>query len=529
VDLARNDLAGPSFVSGFGLAYFGTVTARALTGPDGFPIPEPALVWLVGPAGSGKSTWARQTFRSEEIVSTDELRARVGSGTADLDASADAFHVAELIATRRIGRGLTTVIDSLGFDDGLRARLSAAAAAAGLERLIVVFDTPPALCRERNRRRDRSVPAQVLDSQIRHFAQIRSALASGAEHLIEVHTDDDPREPEMPGATGPPNAGGPGIHLHLGRFPPANLAATLTDVARSAEGAGFAGISVMDHMIQIPQVGREWDPAPEAMAMLGHLGAVTERLTLTLLVGNTSLRQTAVFGRQMATLDVLTGGRVVCGLGAGWYATEYQAYGIDFPPAAERLDVLSDTIKAFRGLWGPGGPAIEGERISIPRAIGYPRPAAGTIPIVVGGGGERRTLRIAAEQADGWNVRGNLDVFTRKAAIVAQHCIAVDRDPATLSASVLDVPVLGGDREEVARLVEIHRGRTPASRFAARHHAGVASDHRERYRALITAGVDDIFVAPVDDDLRRAVDRLAPIVAGLASEPYDRRRTIRRA
>lgn len=476
-------------------------------------IRDPSLVWLVGPAGAGKSTWAAARFAPGEIVSTDELRSRVGSGPADLDASADAFELAETIASRRLARRLTTVVDSLGFDEGLRARLARIATDHGVERVAIVFDTPLGMARQRNRQRSRRVPADVLDGQFRRMPQVVAGLAASGWRVESVPASTAPA-PTAPASSGSGGAPGP-VHFHLARFPTTDFDALVRDVAVSAEQAGFGGISVMDHLVQIPQVGREWDPAPEAVTLLAYMAAVTRRIRLTLLVGNVPMRgPLPVFGRQLATVDVVSGGRLTCGLGAGWFRAEYEAYGIPLPPPGARLDVLEDAIGCFRALWGPGAPGYTGRTMSVPRAIGYPRPVQDRIPILVGGKGDR-TLRIAARAADGWNVVGGREEYLRSRDVIHRHCDAIGRDPATLQGSILDAPVVGRDRSEVADLVEAHRGRHPAARFMQRHPTGTPDIHAARYRALVDLGVGSIYVSPTDVDPRRAIDRLAPVLAAM--------------
>ena len=143
---------------------------------SGKPIPDPALVVLIGPSGSGKSTWAEENFRAEEVISSDRLRAIVGSGEHDLDASADAFAVLDQMVTARLKRRLLTVVDTLGLDDERRRRHLALAREMGLPAILVVFDVPEQVARERNRQRTRPVPASVLTSQFRRFRQLRARL-----------------------------------------------------------------------------------------------------------------------------------------------------------------------------------------------------------------------------------------------------------------------------------------------------------------------------------------------------------------
>jgi alkanesulfonate monooxygenase SsuD/methylene tetrahydromethanopterin reductase-like flavin-dependent oxidoreductase (luciferase family) len=133
-----------------------------------------------------------------------------------------------------------------------------------------------------------------------------------------------------------------------------------------------------------------------------------------------TFRPLGVLAKSLATLDVLSGGRTWCGLGAGWFEAEHTAYGIPFPPARERLDLLEETLQALPLLWGPGSPAFEGAHVHLPEALAYPRPLRGRLPLLVGGGGERRTLRLAARYADACNVTGDADTVRRKVRVLRE-------------------------------------------------------------------------------------------------------------
>ncbi len=268
----------------------------------------------------------------------------------------------------------------------------------------------------------------------------------------------------------------------------------------------------MDHLIQIPQAGRAWEPIPEPWVTLGLLAGLTTGLRLGTLVTPVTFRASGVLAKTVATLDVLSGGRAFCGIGAGWWDREHAAFGLPFPAAAGRLDQLELAIETMRALWQPGTRAYHGQRISLPETTCYPRPA-GPVPIIVGGSGERRTLRIAARLGDGCNLPSGLDALDRKLAVLRSHCREAGRDPADVRVTVLDIPVVGTDREQVNSIVERLRGRTSAAAFARRHHAGLPADHIGRYRLLADRGVSTVFVSLPDLAGPADVLRLAPVIA----------------
>ena len=478
-------------------------------------LPDPAVVVLVGAAGSGKSTWASQRYAPNEVVSSDALRAVVGSGPADLDASVEAFALLDQIVAGRTKRGLTTVVDTLGLDRDRRLGYLAAARAAGMPATVVLMTTDDHVSRERNARRDRPVPAPVLSSQLKAVRTVRDLLAEeGWDRVFTVDQAD--RTATRQTETGRRQAAdepdqGLEIILQLSRFPWGDDAlGWLTARARRADEIGLAGIALMDHLIQIPQVGRAWDPIPEPWVTLGALAGLGTDLKLGTLVSPVTFRPPGITAKSAASLDVLCGGRAFLGLGAGWWDREHAGFGLPFPPARERLDRLEAGIETIRALWASGTKAYAGERVNLPETTCYPRPV-GTIPIIVGCSGERRTLRIAAELADGCNLPSDPEILDRLLGVLRRHCAAVGRDPDELTVTVLDVPVIGTDRSDTARRVEKLRGRTAAATFAARHHAGSADGHRRRYADLAARGVSAVFVALPDltgpDDL----DRLAPL------------------
>ena len=483
-------------------------------------LPDPALVVLVGPSGSGKSDWATGRYRREEIVSSDALRGVVGSGPHDLDASEDAFDLLERIVDARLGRGLTTVVDTLGFDATRRSRWLAAGRAVGLPTVAVVLDTPDAECRRRNSRRERPVPAAVLSGQLRRAREVTAGLGAEGWDLVHVVPTGSEERPNAPATVARPAAAsgdrrtsqGLRVVLQVSRFPwDEDPAAWLAGIARSADEAGFAGLALMDHLIQIPQVGRAWEPIPEPWVTLGLVAGLGTGLHLGTLVTPVTFRPAGIIAKAAATLDVLSGGRAFVGLGAGWWEREHAAYALPFPPARERLDAVEAAIETMRALWGRGTRAYAGERVQVPETTCYPRPV-GDLPVLLGGGGERRTLRIAARLADGCNVSSDPATLDRKIEVLRGHCRDVGRDPAEVAVTVLDLPVIGRDRDDTWARVERHRGRTAAAAFARRTNAGTPADQRDRYGTLADRGVDTVFVALRDLAGPEDVERLAPLV-----------------
>lgn len=478
-------------------------------------LPDPALVVLIGASGSGKSAWAATRYRTVEVVSSDALRAATGTGPADMSASTDAFAVLEMIVAARLGRRLTTVVDTVGQDPARRRGWLDQAHTVGLPAVAVIMDTAPRLCSERNARRDRRVPAAVLDQQLARMRNVDDELAGeGWDRVLTVTstTPDAPPRPVPPvdptHQIEPPAPTSTGLRfvLQLSRFPVTDdLTGWLRSMAEAADAAGFFGLALMDHLIQIPQVGRAWDPIPEPWVTLGLLAGLDTDLHLGTLVSPVTFREPGIIAKAGATLSALTGGRTFCGIGAGWWEREHAAYGLAFPDARTRLDRLERCLTTVRALWAPGTKAFSGAGVELPETTCYPRPA-GPIPIIVGGSGERRTLAIAARLADGCNLlSASLDALAHKITVLHDHCDRFGRDPDEVMITVLDLPVLGRDREDVARRVERARGRTAQAPFVRQHPAGVASSHVDRYHRLRGLGVRTAFVAPVDltgpDDL----------------------------
>jgi F420-dependent oxidoreductase-like protein len=485
----------------------------------------PALIVVVGPSGSGKTTWAQQRFSVRSIVSSDELRGRVGVSDFDQQAGGDAFAVLEAIVAARLRRKLTTVVDTLGLDPESRRRWVAMAHDAGLPAVAVHFDTPPAECRTRNKQRTRPVPAKVLTGQIERYAEQAPTLADdGFDDVLVASTPIRPVTTTTAGAAAAAESQSSdpvrlSFGLQVSSFDfdehPHSTRDRIREIGEAAEEAGFTSLWVMDHFIQIPQVGREWNDMLEAYTTLAYLAGVTSSIRLGTLVTGIGYRNPALLGKMLATLDVLSGGRMNCGLGAGWFERETLAYGWEMEPAGRRLDRLEDTLQMLPLLWGPGSPSFEGKVFSVPEAICYPRPIQEHIPILVGGSGEKRTLRLVAEYADAANLFGDPDRVRAKLDVLDRHCEAVGRDRSEIDITHLAPALVADDADDLAGRVAAATGasRTPAEATSALN-AATIEDHIGRYRLLADAGVTTAIVAMpnLDTEGAEAVARLAPII-----------------
>jgi predicted kinase len=375
---------------------------------------EGTLVVLVGPPASGKSTWAAEQFRPHEVVSSDALRAVVGEGEHDQRASTDAFDVLDLVIERRLRRRLTTVVDSLGTDAKRRRRWVAAAEKAGVPCVAVVFDIEPATARARNKARDRPVPANILSSMLANWPSVRGMVAG--DGFAAVH------------APGPVRVVAP------------DLVAAPSAAARQQEDP-----MPLEFGLQIPVVGRHWEEMLDSYTTLAFLAARTERVRLGTMVTGVTYRNIAHLAKIVATLDVLSGGRANCGIGAAWFEREHKAYGWRFPPRAERYAMLEDALELLPLMWGKGAPAFTGRTIEVAEAVCYPRPLQEHVPILVGGSGERVTLKLVARYADACNVFGDAATVRHKVEVLHGHCTAVDRDPAEVTVtnlSTADAPTV---------------------------------------------------------------------------------------
>ncbi|GAB3583416.1 LLM class F420-dependent oxidoreductase [Amycolatopsis endophytica] len=233
---------------------------------------------------------------------------------------------------------------------------------------------------------------------------------------------------------------------------PATLGGDLARVARAADDAGFEYLAVMDHFFQIGQVGQVENDMLEAYTTLGYLAAHTDRAKLLTVITGVIYRQPGVLAKAITTLDVLSGGRAVLGIGAGWNEEESRGLGFPFPPTAERFEMLEETLQYVLRMWSDDdGPFdsdhIHAERLmNVPQALSTPHP-----PIMVGGSGEKKTLRFVAKYGDACNIFNGPEL-EHKLDVLRGHCEAEGRDYGEITKTVyhpLDIGANGEKTEEL--------------------------------------------------------------------------------
>jgi F420-dependent oxidoreductase-like protein len=289
------------------------------------------------------------------------------------------------------------------------------------------------------------------------------------------------------------------------------------DLWRHLEATGWDIACVTDHFM--PNTKDREGAMLESWSTLSALAALVPRLRVgTIVLGNT-YRHPAVVAKMAAQVDIISGGRLLLGLGAGWQQNEHEAYGIPFYTMRERLERLDEACEVIKALWTQRRSDFKGRHYQLADAPLDPKPVQRPHPeLMIGGGGERVTLRIVARHADHWNVWGGPQVLARKSAVLDAHCAAVGRDPKTLTRSV-NMALLITDREDeidqLARTIETRMGRHAAD---ARDTclAGTPDQIRAQLRRLRAAGCGVLFVPSLFrplPELRRDLDRFIAEIA----------------
>ena len=270
---------------------------------------------------------------------------------------------------------------------------------------------------------------------------------------------------------------------------PGALFGGVVEMATAAEESGFDSVWVMDHFFQLPPMGGPAAPMLDSYTLLGALAARTSTVRLGAMVTGVTYRNPAHLAKIVTTLDVISAGRAILGIGAAWYDAEHEGLGFDFPPLGERLDRLEEALQVCRAMFREEAPSFEGRYYRIHEARNVPPPVQpGGPPILVGGGGEKRTLRLVARYADMCNFFGDPATVAHKVDVLRGHCRDVGRDPSEVTVSRLSTLVLTASEEETAATKDFLRqvtGEEPSG-----SDVGTVDELVSRVDDLTAAGVE---------------------------------------
>jgi len=269
----------------------------------------------------------------------------------------------------------------------------------------------------------------------------------------------------------------------------------LVEVCGHAEATGWDGIWFADHFM--PNQADTSGPVAEAWTVLAGLAALVPRVRLGTLVTGNTYRNPAVLAKMAANVDIISGGRLILGVGAGWQENEHAAYDIPYYTVGGRLRRLEEAVQIIRSLFDNEKTTFEGRYYGIKDAPLAPKPVQARLPILVGGGGEKKTMRIAAQYADEWNVWGTPELLAQKIGVLERHCADLGRDPKSIKRSCQAMLVLHDDPEVV------EKARVPGRTVIA----GNVSQVQDVIRAYQDAGVDEVIIP--DFNLGRGERRTA--------------------
>ena len=251
------------------------------------------------------------------------------------------------------------------------------------------------------------------------------------------------------------------LDLHISRFDwseaPAGIGPGISDLAQRAERIGVRTLSFMDHYFQMDWMAPAEDPMLEGYTALGFIAGCTDRLRLRLLVTGVTYRHPGLLAKTVTTLDVVSGGRAELGIGAAWYEREHDGLGVPFPPVAERFERLEEAIQICLQMWSENNGSYEGRHYKLSETLCSPMPVSAPRPrILIGGSGERKTLRLVAQYADACNIFGGPEEVAHKLEVLRRHCDAVGRDPNEIEVTAMyrDLPP-GASVDDVVRGAEV--------------------------------------------------------------------------
>jgi F420-dependent oxidoreductase-like protein len=289
-----------------------------------------------------------------------------------------------------------------------------------------------------------------------------------------------------------------GLQLPSFTFPDVpddRLFEAIAAIANAAEGSGFDSFWVMDHYHQIANMGPRTDPMLEAYALLSGVAARTSTIRLGAMVTGVVYRNPAFLAKVVTTLDIVSSGRAILGIGAAWNDEEARAYGYDWPPTRERFERLEDALRICRAMFTRSETSFRGAIHHVDGALNLPQPVQpGGPPILVGGGGERKTLALTARYADMWNGFGDVAAIRHKLDVLAGHCAAIERDPAEIVTTRLGTALVAPTMDEARRRRDAWQAEKGIDdeAVALRLTWGDPDEVRSRAQALLDTGLDGL-------------------------------------
>jgi F420-dependent oxidoreductase-like protein len=253
------------------------------------------------------------------------------------------------------------------------------------------------------------------------------------------------------------------VDIHVPRFTwpggPEAIGPTFASLAQTAEAIGVRTLSVMDHWFQMEMMWPADEPMLEGYTTLSFAAGKTERLRFRLLVTGVTYRYPGLLAKTVTTLDVLSGGRAELGIGAAWYEREHRGLGVPFPPISERYERLEETLRICLQMWSDDDGPFEGKHYQLAETLCSPRPVSRPRPrMLIGGSGERKTLRLVATYADACNIIGDVSVVAHKVDVLRQHCERVGRDPADIEVTALAMVPEDAGADAIVKAAEAYAG-----------------------------------------------------------------------
>lgn len=288
------------------------------------------------------------------------------------------------------------------------------------------------------------------------------------------------------------------VDLHLPNFTypgvgNEDLFEHIAAIAATAEASGFSSISAMDHLHQIEMVGPPDHNMLEGSTLLAALAARTSKLTLGLLVGSVTYRNPALAAKVTSTVDLISGGRAWQGIGAGWFEAEHHAYGFEYPELKIRFEMLEEALQIIKAMFRGERPLLDGKHFHTDQPFNNPLPVRGDIPVLIGGSGERKTLRLVAKYGDGCNLFGDAERAKHLLGVLAGHCEAVGRDydeiTKTAMVNLLIAPTTAAAEAKVEPLIA--HG-VPVARLRSASIIGDPDTIGEHFTTLKEAGIEGV-------------------------------------